>query len=121
MRLPGVSSLEAKLDAQNAATQAHREFEGQALRALETKADTIQALAERTNGRVNAHDVQLAVMEKAEEQALIVEAARVKARETAKASRVSLKQGLQVAAFTVLAGGIVTGIVSLIFGIGITN
>lgn len=110
MRLPGVASLEAKLDEQNRLTEQHREFEGQALRALETKADTIQALAERTNGRVNGHDIQLAVIAKAEEQALIVEAARTKASADRQATSLSWRQ----LAVSAVAGAVLLLIVSII-------
>lgn len=117
--LPGVSRLEALIEAQNTATESHRQFEGDALRSLQAETDEIKGLALRTNGRVNQHDVELAVMKKAEEQALIVEAARVKAVEVAKASRVSLRQGLQVAAFSLLGGAVVTALVYLVSGLSL--
>lgn len=115
--LPGVNRLEALIEAQNTATEQHRAFEGESLRTLESEVGEIKTLAQTTNGRVNQHDIQLALIKRDEEQALTIEAARVKAEEAARASHVSLKQGLEVAAFSLLGGGVVTAVIYLALGL----
>lgn len=102
--------MKAQLEEQNRATEMHRQYEGDALRALQAEAEKIKALAVKTNGRVNEHDVQLAVIRKAEEQALIVDAARTKAEGDARATRLSWRQ-LVVSA---VAGAVLLLVVSVI-------
>jgi hypothetical protein len=119
--LPGVNRLEALIEAQNSATAQHRTWEGDVLRDLKTEAEEIKSFAEATNGKVQKHTIELAVIDEAKKQALIVEAARVKAEEVAKASHVSIKQGLEIAAFTVCAGGFVTWLVTVILGVSLHN
>ena len=105
MRWPGIAEVEAKLEAQNAATAQHREWEGQRLRSIETTVDATQALAQATNSRVDQHDIDIAVIKKAEEQALVVQAARQKAEEETRNQRISLKQGLTIGLGSAVVGG----------------
>jgi hypothetical protein len=110
MKLPGVASLEAKLDAQNAATMQHREYEGNVLGALQAEAVEIKTLAQRTDERVTKHDIELAVIKEAERQALIVEAARTKAE----TDRVSTRRSWKQLAVSAVAGAAGLLIVSLL-------
>lgn len=93
-RLAGVERLEAQLHAQDRATAQHRTWEGEILSGIRAEAAEIKGLAESTNGRVDRHDLELAVIKKAEEEAIKLQAAKVLAAETAKSRRVNLKQGL---------------------------
>lgn len=86
--LPGVNRLEALIAAQNTATEQHRAFEGETLRALEAKAESIEAKVAKTNGTVSTHTIELAVLKEAERQALIIQAAKVKGDEERKAAEV---------------------------------
>ena len=88
--LPGVNRLEALIEAQNAATEQHRAFEGETLRTLEGKAKAIEEEVAKTNSTVSKHTIELAVIKEAERQALIVEAAKVKAEGEAKAARIEV-------------------------------
>jgi hypothetical protein len=83
----GIGKLEARLAAQEQATREHREFEGSLLREMKAEVSETRELAKATNGRVNAHDVELGVIKEAERQAAIIQAAKVKAEEEARAVR----------------------------------
>jgi hypothetical protein len=124
LQLRGLARLEQRLIQQEQATREHRDFEGSALRELKAEAQEIKALATRTNGRVNQHDVEIAVIRRAEEEALKLEAARVKAEEDRRAAkrkeaedaknrRVSLKQGLIFSLSGALAGAILLAVIYL--------
>lgn len=115
--LPGVDALKAQLEEQNRATETHRQYEGDALRALQIETQQIKGFAEATNGKVQKHTIELAVIEEARKQAAIIDAARDLAANTKSASRVSLKQGLEVAAFSLLGGGVVTAVIYLALGL----
>ena len=108
--VPGVNRLEALIEAQNTATEQHRNFEGETLRALETDVGEIKTLAQTTNGRVNEHDIQLALIKRDEEQAALMEAARLKAAGDKKAANLSWWQ----LAVSGVAGAVLLLIVSIV-------
>jgi hypothetical protein len=103
-RLAGIERIEAQLAAQERATREHREFEGEALRNLEARTERIEEKTTATNGKVKQHAIDIAVIQEAERQAAIIQAAKIKAEEEARAKRLSWRQGLTVAATGALVG-----------------
>lgn len=124
LQLRGLARLEQRLIQQEQATREHRDFEGSALRELKTEAQEIKALATRTNGRVNQHDVEIAVIKRAEEEALRLEAARVKvveeehaaarkAQDDRRDARLGWRQGLAFSACGALVGAVGLAVIYL--------
>jgi uncharacterized protein with GYD domain len=104
--IPGIDRLTATLDAQNIATAQHREWEGKTLHDITTRIKETRAFAEETNGKINQAAIDIAVIQEAERQAAIIQAAKLKAEEDAKNRKVSWQQGIVFA----ISGAAMTGV-----------
>jgi hypothetical protein len=108
--LPGINRLEAQLEADRTATQSHRAWEGDALRAIKTEAVEIKGQVDATNGKVADHAIEIAVIKEAERQAAIMQAAKIEADAVIVAKRLTWRQGITFGVVGAFASVILLGI-----------
>jgi hypothetical protein len=113
----GIGKLEARLEAQEQATAQHRAWEGERLKAIEQTGEETRTLAQKTNGTVKDHTIELALIKRDEERATELEAARIKAADVASSRRLTWRQGLTFAVVGAVVAGVLGSVSYLVVAV----